>query len=182
MFKCQFQSKLGRSFALSRHFDTRGTGAFWLVGLWLIYDVTPVKPERVRCCFVKPMLNISYSGSFSNSFSVFASHHRPSFPVIVSHPGFSFLSNLGGIEKRKMDLLASYNDENVEDSPSTVSEKQVNQFLIPSKYRFDQIVIKFHFSDPLNEIKIEPEKKHGAQKVNVSRNIHTALCRMQCCA
>ena len=79
----------------------------------------------------------------------------------VSHPGFSYisLSNLGGIEKRKMDLLASYNDENVEDSPSTVSEKQVNQFLIPSKYRFDQIVIKFHFSDPLNEIKIEPEKK-----------------------
>ena len=67
MFKCQFQSKLGSSFAFSRHFETRGTGVFWLVGLWLIYDVTPVKPECVRCCFVKPMLNISSSGSFSNS-------------------------------------------------------------------------------------------------------------------
>ena len=62
-------------------------------------------------------------------------HFRLSYRIRAFHS----LSNLGVIEKRKMDLLASYNDENVEDSPSTVSEKQVNRFLIPSKYRFDQI-------------------------------------------
>ena len=83
-------------------------------------------------------------------------HFRLSYRIRAFHS----LSNLGGIEKRKMDLLASYNDENVEDSPSTVSEKQVNRFLIPSKYRFDQIVIKFRFSDPLTE----PEKKNMASK------------------
>ena len=29
----------------SRHFETRGTGVFWLVGLWSIYDVSLVEPE-----------------------------------------------------------------------------------------------------------------------------------------
>ena len=62
----------------------RGTGVFWLVGLWLIYDVTPVKPECVRCCFVKPMLNISSSGCFSNSLFIFHALQRtpPFFPNI----------------------------------------------------------------------------------------------------
>ena len=28
-----------------RHFETRGTDVFWLVGLWSIYDVSLVEPE-----------------------------------------------------------------------------------------------------------------------------------------